>query len=131
MTDLELCQGKVMSGWLFGKTATTRHLGQALRMGTVIALRGGLIDHSSIILVHVWIGGDMGPGTSPNDPAFFLNHCNVDRIWEAWMASKGRIYRPGEGVGPAGHRINDLMVAILGDSMRPQDVLDPTLMVPL
>jgi len=26
--------------------------------------------------VHVWIGGDMLPGTSPNDPLFFLNHCN-------------------------------------------------------
>jgi tyrosinase len=32
-------------------------------------------------LVHVWIGGDMSPSTSPNDPVFYLNHCNVDRIW--------------------------------------------------
>jgi tyrosinase len=38
--------------------------------------------------VHVWVGGhrgDMGPSSSPNDPVFFLHHCNVDRIWEAWM----------------------------------------------
>ena len=21
----------------------------------------------------------------PNDPVFYLNHCNVDRIWEGWM----------------------------------------------
>ena len=35
--------------------------------------------------VHVFIGGDMSPSTSPNDPVFYLNHCNVDRIWEAWM----------------------------------------------
>ena len=32
-------------------------------------------------LVHRWVGGSMGPGTSPNDPVFFLHHCNVDRIW--------------------------------------------------
>ena len=36
--------------------------------------------------VHVWIGGDMGPASSPNDLAFFLNHCNVDRIWAACKA---------------------------------------------
>lgn len=75
--------------------------------------------------VHVWIGGDMGPGSSPNDPVFFLNHCNVDRIWEAWMINQGRDYRPQVGEGPQGHRINDSMVAILGDSMTPIDVIDP------
>ena len=76
-------------------------------------------------LVHVWIGGDMGPPTSPNDPAFFLNHCNVDRIWESWMGQRGRVYEPAAGQGPTGHRINDLMVAILGEPLRPQNVLNP------
>lgn len=48
-------------------------------------------------LVHVWIGGDMGPATSPNDPVFYLNHCNVDRIWAAWQAMPGdRTYVPGD-----------------------------------
>lgn len=75
-------------------------------------------------MVHVWLGGDMGPGTSPNDPAFFLNHCNVDRIWEAWMDRRGRIYQPDAGQGPAGHRLNDAMFALLGNSMTPADVLD-------
>ena len=28
--------------------------------------------------VHIWVDGDMGPGTSPNDPVFFLHHANVD-----------------------------------------------------
>ncbi len=76
--------------------------------------------------VHVWVGGDMGPGTSPNDPIFFLNHCNVDRIWEAWMATAGQEYRPRNDEGPRGHRIDDPMIAILGDSMRPSEVLDPS-----
>ncbi len=78
--------------------------------------------------VHVWIGGDMSPGSSPNDPAFYLNHCNVDRIWEAWMARHGRTYAPtpADPQAPLGHRIDDMMVALLGDSLRPSDVLDPS-----
>ena len=76
-------------------------------------------------LVHVWIGGDMGPGTSPNDPAFFLNHCNVDRIWEAWQADRGRIYSPGPGEGPMGHREDSAMFSLIGETRTPVDVLDP------
>jgi tyrosinase len=29
--------------------------------------------------VHVWVGGSMLPGTSPNDPVFFLHHCHQSR----------------------------------------------------
>jgi tyrosinase len=36
-------------------------------------------------LVHQNIGGDMGPPTSPNDPIFWLHHCNVDRAWAIWQ----------------------------------------------
>ncbi len=77
-------------------------------------------------LVHVWVGGDMGPGTSPNDPVFFLNHCNVDRIWEAWMAQRGLVYVPGSGQGPVGHRIDDAMFALFGQTRTPAQVLDPS-----
>jgi tyrosinase len=77
--------------------------------------------------VHVWVGGDMLPGTSPNDPVCFLNHCNVDRIWESWMVRHGRIYQPDNDVqdAPTGHRIDDDMIALLGQSLAPQQVLDP------
>jgi tyrosinase len=34
---------------------------------------------------HVWIGGDMSPFTSPNDPAFFFNHAYVDLLWSQWQ----------------------------------------------
>lgn len=35
---------------------------------------------------HVFIGGDMQASTaSPNDPMFFLNHAQVDRLWAAWQ----------------------------------------------
>jgi len=36
-------------------------------------------------IVHVWIGGSAGTRSSPNDPAFFLLHCNVDRQWAIWQ----------------------------------------------
>ncbi len=79
--------------------------------------------------VHVWVGGDMGPGTSPNDPVFYLNHCNVDRIWEARRRAPGGLaYAPEASVAgaPAGHRLDDPLVALLGEAMTPAEVLDPT-----
>ena len=70
----------------------------------------------------------MGPGTSPSDPVFFLNHCNVDRIWEAWMVRvAGRTYAPDGATATSsspGHNLNDPMVALIGDSLTPAQVLD-------
>jgi tyrosinase len=76
--------------------------------------------------VHVWIGGEMAPGTSPNDPVFWLNHCNVDRIWEGWMTVRGRTYLPPAGQGPVGQRANDPLFSIVWPSMRASEVLDPS-----
>ena len=53
--------------------------------------------------VHVWIGGDMSPGTSPNDPLFFLNHCNVDRLWAQWQSNN-----PNTNYLPAGRSTSDV-----------------------
>jgi tyrosinase len=36
--------------------------------------------------VHVWVGGAMGTGMSPNDPVFWLHHCMIDRLWSGWQA---------------------------------------------
>ena len=37
----------------------------------------------------------MLPGTSPNDPCFFLHHCFVDKIWAEWQAAHpGLTYLP-------------------------------------
>jgi tyrosinase len=77
--------------------------------------------------VHVWIGGDMGPGTSPNDPAFYLNHCNVDRIWESWMTSRGRRYEPGPDRpgAPQGHRLTDPITSLITTATTtPEQMLD-------
>jgi tyrosinase len=77
--------------------------------------------------VHVWVGGDMGPATSPNDPVFYLNHCNVDRLWEAWMVKNGRTYLPTQATtgAPVGHRLNDVITSLVTTATRrPVDLLD-------
>jgi tyrosinase len=78
--------------------------------------------------VHVWVGGDMGPASSPNDPVFFLHHCNVDRLWERWMNINGRNYLPDANapVTLMGHRIDDPMVSPFGLSGTPRNQLDAT-----
>lgn len=39
--------------------------------------------------VHVYIGGQMQTGSSPNDPAFFLHHANIDRLWALYQETWG------------------------------------------
>ena len=77
--------------------------------------------------VHEWVGGDMAPGTSPNDPVFFLNHCNVDRIWEVWLTARGRTYLPTESSpgAPSGHRLKDTITSLVTTSTTsPAEMLD-------
>ena len=79
-------------------------------------------------LVHIWVGGDMLPSSSPNDPVFYLNHCNVDRVWERWMQNNGRVYQPLNTTpnAPVGQRINDPMLSPFGGSVTPAQVLNMT-----
>jgi tyrosinase len=35
--------------------------------------------------VHVWVGGQMATGVSPNDPVFWLHHAFIDRLWTQWQ----------------------------------------------
>jgi len=54
----------------------------------------------------------MQPGTSPNDPVFFLHHCNVDRLWALWQVCNPSVpYAPDNSVAdaPPGHRLGDRM----------------------
>lgn len=86
--------------------------------------------------IHVWVGGDMVLGSSPNDPVFFLNHCNVDRIWAGWQhIHSNPPYLPGdsENTNLQRHRLNDFMYEITTSEqfdplfkgrVRPADLLD-------
>jgi len=76
--------------------------------------------------VHLWVGGSMLPSTSPNDPVFFLHHCNVDRIWAQWQASHANLpYAPdaNQPGAPQGHKLNDAMMP-WGGAVTVQSTLD-------
>jgi len=77
-------------------------------------------------LVHVWVGGDMLPSSSPNDPVFYLNHCNVDRIWAAWLERNGSTYVPDQTAPTTlrGHRLDDTVNALLSDPVTPRQMID-------
>lgn len=46
--------------------------------------------------IHVFLGGQMQTGSSPNDPAFFLHHANVDRLWALYQEAWGDSSFPAE-----------------------------------
>jgi len=86
--------------------------------------------------VHVWVGGSMLPGTSPNDPVFFLNHVKEDELWAVWMQKYPAVphYLPADSEPlPAGHthlkRLSDHMESLAeyfgaGTLDRPVDLLN-------
>jgi tyrosinase len=77
--------------------------------------------------VHVWVGGDMALSSSPNDPAFFLHHCNVDRIWAAWQERHPEApYIPDMSASERlrFHRIDDALYSIFEDNITPRDMVD-------
>ncbi len=78
---------------------------------------------------HVWLGGqwdaDISDGLfnstsstfvgtmsaldcSPNDPAFFIHHCNVDRIWAIWETLYGPQYEPTSGWNTGWNRDDEM-----------------------
>ncbi len=77
--------------------------------------------------VHVWVGGDMVISTSPNDPAFFLHHCNVDRIWAAWQQRHPNAeYLPSQSESNElrFHRIDDPMHTFFDHEVTVRQMLD-------
>ena len=69
---------------------------------------------------------------SPNDPVFWMHHCNIDRLWSDWIRGHQNQspYLPLSG-GPQGHNLYNKMIFHVdgepapweGDA-RPVDVLD-------
>ncbi|GAA4890632.1 tyrosinase family protein [Streptomyces coeruleoprunus] len=67
--------------------------------------------------VHVWVGGQMGTGVSPNDPVFWLHHAFIDKLWADWQAR-----HPRSTYLPTGNTPN---VVDLNDTMRPWNDVTP------
>jgi tyrosinase len=92
--------------------------------------------------VHRWVGGfwlsdgNLMGGTmlqmsSPNDPVFWLHHCNLDRLWSAWQARHSlppdgisAAFLPQGGAAP-GHNLHDTL--IFGDHMPWIDMYTPAM----
>lgn len=51
--------------------------------------------HNNLGGVYNETGGFMQGNLSPVDPAFFLHHANIDRIWDVWTRKQERLVRPG------------------------------------
>ncbi|WP_329466675.1 tyrosinase MelC2 [Streptomyces sp. NBC_01431] len=67
--------------------------------------------------VHVWVGGQMGTGASPNDPVFWMHHAFVDKLWTQWQSRHpGSSYLPTAGTRD---------VVDLHDTMRPWNNVTP------
>jgi hypothetical protein len=75
-------------------------LSRLLNDNTMTALRPD-IEFSIHGAVHVGLGGDMGTKPSPNDFAFFMHHCNLDRLWWRWQLTGNKIWVM-DGPGPNG-----------------------------
>ncbi|NJC70795.1 tyrosinase family protein [Planosporangium thailandense] len=67
--------------------------------------------------VHVWVGGNMQTGMSPNDPVFWLHHCYIDKLWSDWQRA-----HPGSGYLPVGGTPD---VVDLHDAMAPWNNVTP------
>ncbi|MEU6095233.1 tyrosinase family protein [Streptomyces sp. NPDC047079] len=74
--------------------------------------------------VHVWVGGQMATGVSPNDPVFWLHHAYIDKLWAQWQRR-----HPASGYLPVGGTpdVVDLDEPMKPwNDVRPADLLDYT-----
>lgn len=92
---------------------------------------------------HNFIGGHMASAPSPNDPAFWLHHANVDRIWDTWQRKRLQDVpgstpdehwpapddlSPFDGrPAPPGHRIDDMMWPWVGTAAGYDADADPVI----
>lgn len=77
--------------------------------------------------VHLWVGGDMGLSSSPNDPTFFLHHCNIDRIWAAWQEKHPGVSYVPDMTAPQDlqfHRIDDALYSLFEEKVTPRQMVD-------
>lgn len=91
-----------MQNW---DTEVTNALGQTNYDSFFTALESG--PHNN---VHGHIGGHMSEMMSPNDPFFWIHHCQVDHVWAIWQRTHSgpANYNPND-TGGYGHRIDDYM----------------------
>jgi tyrosinase len=69
----------------------------------------------------------MSLSSSPNDPIFFLHHCNVDRSWPAWQEKHPDAAYLPDMTSPEMlqfHRVDDALYSIFDDRITPRQMVD-------
>lgn len=105
--------------------ALTRNLGAATALGTQTQVNQALNQTNYLNFrrvleagtglhnaTHNWFGTGslMRTQSSPNDPAFWLLHANVDRLWAQWqLSAPNRMFNYPATGQPYGHNLNDPM----------------------
>jgi tyrosinase len=81
---------------------------QRARVDTLFRFR---LEYDLHNLIHRYVGGDMALAASPNDPVFWLHHCNIDRLWSLWEQTSGAPvrYAPMTG-GPQGQSADSALI---------------------
>jgi hypothetical protein len=75
-------------------TASLVDAGPALAM-TAFSSFTNSVNETPHGQVHVAVGGGMSNfQEAAQDPIFWLHHCNIDRLWELWLASGGGRVNP-------------------------------------
>jgi tyrosinase len=87
--------------------------------------------------VHVMLGGPSGymadPGLAGLDPIFWLHHCNIDRLWAAWLTRDGNLQEGRapwmHGPAPRGFQVPDAGGGLV--RFTPEDTLPDGPLAPL
>ncbi|MFD0352486.1 tyrosinase family protein [Streptomyces sp. NPDC127110] len=107
-------------------TATTAGFRNKME-GWTVGEKEGWHNHNR---VHLWVGGQMTGGTSPNDPVFWLHHTFIDLVWARWQARHpGSVYeprRPLPASDPQHGRVISLDEPMSPWQVRPSELLDHT-----
>lgn len=82
----------IMASPSFEEFGSSRANGQNSSDSSWIRVRGvqAQLEATPHNLIHCSIRGPfMCAATSPQDPIFQMHHCNIDRIWDAWVRAGG------------------------------------------
>ena len=102
---------------------TTANIENALAQPNFTAFWSAL--QGSDINTNIWVGGNMATATAPNDPLYFLEQANIDRLWSQWIDLHKNDpgfspYLPGD-IGTGQYDINDPLYQF--GNVTPENVL--------
>lgn len=108
--DLDITLEAVTTVHFYTSGPGGRGLGGGRTLFNQFGGKTGALEGDPHNAVHVMIGGGEGfmsdPFLAGLDPIFWLHHCNVDRLWAAWLARAGNVQENGDAWrdGPAPRR---------------------------